>query len=150
MSVCVRTSAKRKQCEKRQGRTKFSERLLPTANCGEMAASDTKKAKIVKICEENEKLRVVAARSPLRCSPVWRAINYVFDAARMCEQLQRSFTLRAANAIANHGAEKVATAEKTTVEIFSRSLPLCLINFAFSFSRLNLNRVARKKIPQYC
>ena len=83
-------------------------------------------------------------------SAVWRAINYFFDPARMCEQLQRSFTLLGADAFTDHGAENVATAEKTTVEIFSRSLPLCLINFAFSFSRLNLNRVARKKIPQYC
>ena len=72
---------------------------------------------------------MVAARSPLRCGPVWRAINYGFDAARMCEQLQRSFILRGADAITDHGAENIATAEKTTVEIFSRPLPLCLIHF---------------------
>ena len=49
---------------------------------------------------------------------------------------------------AHPGDEKSCAAP--AAEIFSRSLPLCLINFAFSFSRLNLNRVARKKIPQYC
>merc|ERR1719316_1024691 len=43
-------------------------------------------------------LCVVAARTPLRCGPVWRAINCVFDAAWMCVQLQRSFIL--------HGAKK--------------------------------------------
>ena len=94
-------------------------------------------------------LCVVAARSPLRCGPVWRATNYGFDAARMCEQLQRSFTLRGADAFTDHGAEKSATAEKTTVEIFLRPLPLCLVTSIFFslFSTLTmyLNRVARKK-----
>ena len=60
------------------------------------------------------------------------ATNYGFDAAWMCEQLQRSFTLRGADAIADHGAENIATAEKTTVEIFSRPLPPCLIIVFFS------------------
>ena len=59
------------------------------------------------------------------------SMNSVFDAARMCKQLQRSFTLCGADAITDHGAEKVATAEKTTVELFSRPLPLCLIIFFF-------------------
>ena len=69
-------------------------------------------------------LCVVAARSPLCNGLVWRAINYVFDAARMCEQLQRSFTLRGADAITDHGAENIAISEMITVEIFSRPLPL--------------------------
>jgi hypothetical protein len=50
-------------------------------------------------------LCVVAARTPLRCGPVWRAINYIFDAAWMCEQLQRPFIL--------HGAKKRNTVHTT-------------------------------------
>ena len=74
-----------------------------------------------------------------------QVIYFHFDAARYCEQLQRSVTLRGADAIADHGVEKVDTVETTTAEIFSRPLPLGLIIFLFSFSRLYLNRVAQKK-----
>ena len=73
---------------------------------------------------------VVAERSPIRCGPVWRAIHYAFDAARMFEQLQRYFTLRGADAITDHGAENVDTVQRTSTEIFPR--PLVLF-FSFLF-----------------
>ena len=57
---------------------------------------------------------------------LWRTTNYGFDAARMCEQLQRSFTLRGADAITDHGAENVDTVQRTSTEIFPRPLVLFL------------------------
>ena len=41
-------------------------------------------------------------------------MNSVFDAARTCEQLRRFFTLRGADAITDHGAENVDTAQRTS------------------------------------
>ena len=35
----------------------------------------------------------------------------------MCEKLQRYFTLRGADAITDHGAENVETAQRTSTEI---------------------------------
>ena len=65
---------------------------------------------------------VVAARNPLRYSPVLRATNYGFDAVRMCEQLQRYFSLRGADAITDHGAENVDIAKRTSTETFFAAL----------------------------
>ena len=73
---------------------------------------------------------MVAARSLIRCGSVLRATNYGFDAARMCEQFQRSFTLRGADAITDHGAENVDTAQRTSMETFPRPL---VSDFSFLF-----------------
>ena len=74
------------------------------------------------------------------------SMNSVFDAARTCEQLQRFFTLRGADAITDHGAENIATAEKTMVEIFSKLLlPLCHVIFFHFFQIVPQSRRAGKK-----
>ena len=74
------------------------------------------------------------------------SMNSVFDAARTCEQLQRFFTLRGADAITDHGAENVDTAQRISTEIFLRPL-VSLFSFLYfsSFSRESFVRCARKK-----
>ena len=84
---------------------------------------------------------MVAERSPLRCGPVWRAIHYIFDAARICEQLQRYFILRSRR---NHRPRRGE--RQHCPEGFDGDISAALsLNFSFLFSRLHLNRMRLKK-----
>ena len=64
------------------------------------------------------------------CPP---SMNYVFDAARTCEQLQRHLPLRGADTITDHGAENADTAQRTSTEIFLRPLVSLFLSISFLF-----------------